>query len=350
MAYFSKHGYEVTLISLTPGVVPGVQLHILGSAKKPGHWKYLQSGLRVRRIVKNLAPDILHAHYAGGYGVLGTVVGWHPFVVTVWGSEVLVVSRRSRMLRQVVKWVLRSADLVTCTAQLMVSEIENLGIGADRIEMIPFGVDEATFNSDGRTDQGLDKALTIVSTRALESIYCVHVLIEALGEVSNRFPDVRVIIVGDGQERRHLEGRVQESGLSTRVRFEGTVAPERVSQILKAANIYVSTSPTDTNHVSLNEAMACGAFPVVTDILANREWLVHGESGLLVMPNDPRDLAKKLIVALQDPSLRSRAAAINVRTIEIRGSFEKGMQANEALYLSLAHRQDGETCVDRDDG
>ena len=339
VTYFSIRGFDVTLISVTPGIVPGVHMHVLGSSERPRKWDYLRSTLKARRIVRTLAPDIVHVHYAGGYGVMGALIGWHPLITTVWGSELLVVARRSWLLRKVVQWILRSADLVTCTAQMMVGEIEQLGIDRSRIEMIPFGVDTAIFHSCEILKPGLNEALTVVSTRALEPIYCVEVFLDALSKVLARFKNARAVIVGNGMKREALEARVKELGIADRVRFEGAVAPERMSEILQAADIYVSTSPTDTNHVSLNEAMACGAFPVVTNIPANREWLSDGETGLLVKPKDSDDLAEKLVRALEDRGLRTRAAARNRETVELRASFQGGMEANERLYRSLASRK-----------
>ena len=105
--------------------------------------------------------------------------------------------------------------------------------------------------------------------------------------------------------------------------------------------MFVSTSLSDGNNISLNEAMACGAFPVATDIPANREWIRHGENGFLTDLHDPHKLASLVIQALDHSGLRTAAAESNWNLIQQRGSRVSAMEAMEAQYRKLI-RNDSE--------
>ena len=81
--------------------------------------------------------------------------------------------------------------------------------------------------------------------------------------------------------------------------------------------------------------MACGAFPVVSDIPANREWIEPGTNGLLFPPGDGSALAERLAAAWADPAARDAAAARNRRIVEERADFRTNMERIEARFASL---------------
>jgi glycosyltransferase involved in cell wall biosynthesis len=109
----------------------------------------------------------------------------------------------------------------------------------------------------------------------------------------------------------------------------------RMAPTLAGAQVYVSTSLSDSTSVSLLEAMAAGAFPVVTDIEANREWIEDGRNGFLVPVDDPAVLASRIIAALADPELRRRARAHNLELVRRRASWRANMDAIERLFRRL---------------
>lgn len=108
-----------------------------------------------------------------------------------------------------------------------------------------------------------------------------------------------------------------------------------IPKILSVADVFISTSLSDGNNVSLNEAMACGAFPIVSNIPANREWIDDGVTGFLIDPADSGALARKVITALGDPHLRQRAAARNREVVQNRGSWDSSMSIMRKQYEVL---------------
>ena len=130
--YFAERGHQVHWISFSPSSFPSlanVAFHLIEGMRSDSLFApdVLLKVLGVRRVVHRVRPEILHAHYAGVNGLAGALSRFHPFVLTAWGSDVLVAGR-AVMKRPFVRAALRSADLVTCDAEHMRRAMVVLGI------------------------------------------------------------------------------------------------------------------------------------------------------------------------------------------------------------------------------
>jgi len=123
--------------------------------------------------------------------------------------------------------------------------------------------------------------------------------------------------------------------VSTSVDFIGTVGHDRMPALLGRADVFVSTSPSDGNNISLNEAMACGTFPVATDIPANRNWIRDGRNGLLYPCRDVERLADAIVRALQRPEWRTSVMPENWEIIRTQASWANSMERMERHYAQL---------------
>ena len=186
----------------------------------------------------------------------------------------------------------------------------------------------------------------IISTRNLHPVYNVGCLIDSLPLLLEHM-DVNAVICGEGPERDSLEGRVSELGLEDRVTFRGYLPPEALAGELRSADLYVSTSRSDSTSVSLLEAMACGLPPVVTDIPANREWIEEGENGLLVRPGDPALLAGACRRMLEDREMIAGARRFNLDLVRERGLWSRNMEAVELAFTRLAENSGEGTGINR---
>jgi len=335
--YFSQNGHSVTVLSLSKGNIPGVTVRCVGP--EPGVYgrlAYLAAVLPVRIALKALKPDVLHAHYAGGYGLLGALADYHPLIISAWGSDVLVVPRAEPLMKRIILKCLERADLITSVAAHMTASIRALGVTKE-ILTLPLGVDTEIFCPRPAASPRTETSPLIVSTRHLEEVYNLSLLVDALPEILLAVPSARVVIIGDGSMRNRLEMHAHRLGVEHSILFLGRVTPQEVASYLVRADVFVSTSLSDGNNISLNEAMACGAFPVVTDISANREWIQNGVNGYLVDAHDPCDLATQVVGALRTPELRSRAAARNWEIIRERASWKAAMETMEQRYQVIVN-------------
>lgn len=330
LGHFVDRGHEVHLLSLEPSQVPGVHEHPL--ARRFGNkLDYLAAIPRVRRLAQEIRPDLIHAHYATSYGLLGALCGFRPLIVTAWGSDILVTPRDSALMARLVGWVLTQADAITSDSEGMTEAILEMG-GRGKTRTIPLGVPQSLFDPS----EAVPRQRAILSLRNLEPQFRVDRLIRAFGLVAARDPLARLIIGNRGPELPSLQALAASLGLQERVDFVGFQTPSALHRLMRECAVYVSIPESDATSVTLLEAMALGAFPIVSDLPANREWIAHGRNGMLVPALTPEALADALLAALDETAFRERAAEENRELISRKAVWERNMAEVEALYVELA--------------
>jgi glycosyltransferase involved in cell wall biosynthesis len=148
-------------------------------------------------------------------------------------------------------------------------------------------------------------------------------------------PETKFIIAGDGAEKETLEREVKNLNINSSVKFLGRVPHEEMPDLLSQADIYVSTSLDDGTSVSLLEAMGSGAFPVVTDIAANREWIANERNGFLV-PVDSKDfLANRIIDAIRDQAFLEKSRKENISIVQEKALWSVNIKKTKQIYANL---------------
>lgn len=334
--FFRDQGAEVHVASFRRAQIDGVQVHLLGS-RRLGRLGYLLAIPRLRILARRLRPDIVHAQYVTSYGFLAAAAGLRPLVVTAWGTDVLISPKESKLLRFLASFAVRHADAVTTVAPHMNAAVVALGVAADGVSAVPFGVDTQHFLPP-HVDRSEKAPLRLICTRNFGPIYSVQTLIEALRLVRERGLALQVDLVGEGPLRSDLQAQVVRCGLEASVSFHGHVNHNRLAQLLVEAHLFVTPALSDGNNVSLNEAMACSCFPIATDIPANAQWIEHGVNGLLYPAGDALRLADAIAQAAHDVLLRRRAAVLNRRIVEARADWRVCVAQMEATYQhAMAH-------------
>ncbi len=347
--YFADSGHEVHLITSSKlfGVgIDNVKLHLL--QRFGPHIRivnYLINSvpmlLQFKRLIKSINPDIIHAHFIMETTLLGAASGFHPFVVTPWGSDVLIAPRRSMMSRWIVKYVLKRADLITYGGEHMGKILVKLGADPKKISLVYFGVDIQKFKP-GQKDESLRGELgildspTIISLRCLKPIYDVESLINAVPLVLKEVPTAKFLILGGGSQETRLKELSKSLGVSDSVKFVGWVPEDELRRYLDLADIYVSTSLSDAGlAVSTAEAMAYGLPVIITDFGDNRKWVQDGVNGFIIPLRAPEALASKIIRLLKDEEARRRFGSMNREIIMERNNWEKEMGKMAKLYEEL---------------
>jgi glycosyltransferase involved in cell wall biosynthesis len=334
--YFHERGHDVLLLSFedVEGIpFPSIRFPMRLPTKLAG---YLSALPLVRKTLGDFRPDLLNALYVSGYGLLGSLSGVRPFIVSALGSDLLVDYPSSAIHRLQIRRALGRADLVTTDAEVLSEAASLAGAPRGRILKIFFGIDETIFHPGPGKDRpagGKTASLTIVSTRNLYDIYNLDLLIDASPLISEGI-DARFIVCGKGPLRERLEEKVSRLGMTERFTFAGRLDPTSIAALLRKADVYVSTSRSDSTSVSLLEAMACGAFPVVTDIPANREWIEDGVNGRLFPADSPEELARAVLAAA-DPGSIERCVKINAGLIMEKGLWKPNMERIESAFIRL---------------
>jgi glycosyltransferase involved in cell wall biosynthesis len=329
--YFRGRGHEVRVWSLEPGP-PGLDAHILPVLPLPGALRYPLAVPALVLALDAFAPDLVDAHYVPNYGLMGALTGRHPLAVSPWGSDLLVAGARDHLQRARARYVLTRADLVVADAENLGAAARALGARPDRLRVVPWGIDLTQFRA--RPEPRAPGLL--LSTRMHEPVYGMDTLIDAAAAVLAARPEARLVVVGDGSLRAQLEQQASRRLPAGRFTFTGRVTPDQMAAWLARSEVFVSASYSDSTSVSLLEAMASGAVPVVSDIAGNREWVSEGDGARLFPPGDAAALARAIESTLADPGWRESARARNRTVVETRADRARNMARVEGWFAALA--------------
>jgi glycosyltransferase involved in cell wall biosynthesis len=286
-------------------------------------------------ILKNKC-DLIHVHWAIPTGLIGVWVSGllrKHIVVTIHGSDLRLALEKPGFLRKIFVNVCKNAAHLNCVSNVQKKEMEQLNIPSEKISIIPMGVDEVFFEKGKERKLELNRRpFIILSNRNLLPIYNVSLLIRAIPLILKEEPGTKFLIAGDGSERENLATEVKNLNLSAFVQFLGRVPHQEMPRLLAQADVYVSTSPYDGTSVSLLEALASGAFPVVVDIPSNREWVADGDNGFLVPKENEYMLAKKIVEAIRNHRLLGEACEKNRKIAEQRAYWRKNIKKITELY------------------
>lgn len=340
-AHFHALGHEIHLISLKNSPIENVHFHHLDAGDisvKGGNKKVLFQGGKVRRLIKKIKPDILHAHYATSYGWLGARSGFNPFLVTALGTDVLISPIHSTLYRKMLRYIFRRADVVTVMAEHMKKVVADYSLGdLNKFLVVPFGIDTKIFNSDNRKTS--NEKWVITSTRNFEDVYNIPHLLKSISKIKNHISGLELNLIGDGSKRKQIEELVKELGLNDCTHFYGKISQLEIAAVLVRSNVFVTVSLSDGNNISLNEAMACGTVCVATDIPANTQWIKHGENGYLIKINDVDGLSDVLLEINKNyDQIFAKSFTLNQSIVAEKADWNKNMTLVESKYNELCKR------------
>jgi glycosyltransferase involved in cell wall biosynthesis len=351
--YFADHGHQVSLIGVSPerrtiplGMPPNVRFFDLMEQMDVRKLRFLAWTLAARRIVRTVRPDVLHAHHVAGAGWVGAGAGYHPFVVTAWGSDLLVGPQQSLVQRQLARWVLRRADYVTCVSDDLAQAAHALGANPQRLKVMPWGVNTDTYcptseseRESIRTRLGLASGPTVLSLRRMGRIYNSLDIARAIPRVLEQVPTTQFVIRTwrcDPELFSQFQAIVQEQNVGNAVHYVSDLPDEgAIAELYQVADVVVSVPSSDGMPSSVFEALSCGAVPVLSDTASLHEWIEHEKEGVYVPIGDVAAIAEAIVRLLRDHRLRSNLQANGFRLIRERVDSKVWMRHNEELYEQL---------------
>ncbi|MFL5863021.1 MAG: glycosyltransferase [Solirubrobacteraceae bacterium] len=255
--------------------------------------------------------DVVHAHMFGS-NVWGTVLGALCRVPVVIAHEHNWSYSGEFMRRMIDRHLIsRYATRFVAVSESNRSQMLELeGIPADKVLVLPTAYipHRITDPTDIRAELGLAPDARIIGVAAILRVEkALEVMITALAQVRERFPDAHLVIAGDGPQRGDLERHVSSRGLAGTVHFLGQ--RRDVTSILETVDVGALSSDWEGMPLFVLECMATGTPVVATDVGGIPEMIAHDRTGLLVPPRDPGALATAISTLLGDPERRRRHAA-----------------------------------------
>ena len=206
---------------------------------------------------------------------------------------------------------LEPVDVVITVSEAQRRTYERIGVPPALMTTVPNGIrtrERSLGRAAARAALGLDPDQPVVLTVGrLTVMKGQRYLVEAVPALAERVPGVAVVLLGDGHLRAALSAQAEALGVADRVHLAGHRGDARA--LLDAADVFVLPSRHEGMPLAAMEAMDAGLPVVATDVIGTSEVVAHGETGLLVPPQDPAALAAALGEVLRDPDLRARLGA-----------------------------------------
>jgi len=305
----------------------------------------LSAAWRLSRAIKRLAPDVVHAHDPHGVAMAALALSFGAGGSRSGGrAPALVAARRVDFHlkgNSFSRWKYRQVDCFIAASEaireMLVADgappertvTVHEGIDVDRVAATPaVNVHEAFFLPHG--------APVVGNVAALVPHKGQRYLVEAAHLAVRQLPDVRFVILGEGELREHLEKQVREHRLEKHVLLPGFRAD--VLGCIKAFDLFVMSSVTEGLGTSLLDAMAASRPIVATSAGGIPEIVVDGVNGVLVPPRDARALADAIVRALGDAALRRRMGDAGFARVSERFTVERMVADTAAVYTRLARR------------
>jgi glycosyltransferase involved in cell wall biosynthesis len=296
---------------------------------------------RLAKTLRTLQPDIVHLHlemstFLGVF--LARALTKALIVVSIYGLRNQYPFWVFPLLKTLGPWI----DAYVVGGRALESELKAASFTPSKLHFISLVATELAgdlgnvevIRSAARQTEGLGPDSPVVLRIArLHPQKGYLLLLSAMARVVQACPTARLLIVGDGPQERELYQRVDSLGLTDAVRFLGFRPALR--DLYLASDIVVISSQREGVGLTTVEAMACGRPVVACAVGGIAGFIRHGETGLVVPPNDPDALADALITLLRDEESRRRLGAAARAIIQQEHPLAHMVAEHERLYRDL---------------
>jgi glycosyltransferase involved in cell wall biosynthesis len=299
--------------------------------------------------VRENGGDVIHAHWAiptGPAAVLAAGKLQLPSVITMHGGDVYVNPEQGYdfptrwYVRPALRWTLRHAGALTAITEDCRQHALRAGAPAEHIRLVFNGTDLRRFSPEDHGSHGDSRfgSNMIFACRQLFPRKGIRFLLEAAAALKPQFPDLKIVLAGDGFERPELVRLASELGIASDVTFLGWVPNADLPQYYRAAAVSVIPSLEEGFGIPAAEAMGCEVAVVASDAGGLPEVVENGVTGLVVPRGDANALAQAIGSLLADPQRRrSMGQAGRARALRLF-DWDRSAEQFEEIYREVASR------------
>lgn len=294
--------------------------------------------LTIRSIVKRFNPDMVIAERTTSYGYLAATSGLKPIAIAQQGITDLWPDNSPLYIfkKRLQNYAFEKADLIHAWGNSMAEHMRKSNVDMDKVMILPKGINLDFFQFYDASDT---KMINAVVTRALEPEYRHDLILKAFSIIKQHNIPFKLTIIGDGTELRKLKFLSKELKIENEVDFVGRIDNNDIPKFLQQANFYISTPITEGVSASLFEAMACGCFPIVSDLPGNRSWIQQKVNGILVSIENEFNLAQELEWAFNNNDFTKKAISQNRKFVEEKANYKINMQKIASMYHELINNK-----------
>jgi glycosyltransferase involved in cell wall biosynthesis len=304
----------------------------------PKHEIDLAAAWRLSRVIRQLRPDVVQAHDPHAVAMAATALS----ISSPKPQPPLIASRRVEFRiahNSFSRWKYGQVDCFIANSEAIRNRLVADGIPREKTTVVNEGVDVERIvtmrSANVHAEFYLPTHAPVVgNVAALVPHKGQQHLIDAAALVVKQVPDVRFVIVGDGELREKLEKQIKDKHLERHVFLAGFRSD--ALELTKGFDIFAMSSVSEGMCTALVDAMAASKPAVATAAGGIPEVLADGVTGFLVQPRDHVTMADKLVVLLKDPALQARMGEAALARARERFTVEKMVAGTSAVYERLA--------------
>ena len=332
-------GYEVIVISLPNHIdndkVIKAKIFYL---KYSGGKGYYLNALELKRILKEEKVDVLNSHYASGYGTLGRLSGFHPTVLSVWGSDVYSFPKENRIKKIILKKNLKNSDLLFSTSNCMANETRKYIGDKKKIVITPFGVDTEMFCPSEKKKENSDTNFVIGFLKGTSRIYGIDLFMVAFEKSKKTLGQQGIfasaLICGGGDRYDEIISKIKKSEFSDSYNFLGRIPHAQMPQIISECDVVCVPSLEESFGVVALEAMSSG-IPCITSDAPGLAEVVNNEITGYVTNNTIEELSEKICILAINCEKRRRMSAAAREHVCKEYDFSKNIDIFLDAYISI---------------
>lgn len=294
-----------------------------------------RSARKLRAFIREVQPDLVHAMRIPYEGMLTAValdrlVSRPPFLVSIWGNDFTLHAPSTPLMGSFTRRTMKAADALhaDCNRDIRLARVWGFGAGQpDWVAPGNGGIKSEVFYQPEEPV----KSPVVINPRGFRAYVKNEAFFKSIPLVLEKRSDARFLCSSMQGEPQALTW-IRELGIEHAVQLNPPFSHDQMGDVFRTAQVVVSPSIHDGTPNSLLEGMACGCFPVVGDLESIREWITHGQNGLLVNPNNPQSIADAILIALERKDLRREAAGLNEKIISARGEYTQNMKLAGEFY------------------
>lgn len=312
---------------------------------------YLEAQYRATlAAVRDRGADVIHAHWAIPTGPAAVHAARRlrlPSVITMHGGDVYVNPSQGYdfptrwYVRPALRWTLRHAAALTAITEDCRQHALRAGAPDRSVHLVFNGTDLRRFSPAVSGNGAMDSRFgphMIFACRQLFPRKGIRFLIEAAAQLAPRFPDLKVVIAGDGFERPELIRLAETLGIADRVTFLGWVPNTDLPPYYRAAAVSVIPSLEEGFGIPAAEAMGCQTPVVASDAGGLPEVVEHGVTGLIVPRGDATALAAAIGSLLADPLKRRQMGRAGRERALRLFDWDRTAEQLERIYAEVTPR------------
>jgi glycosyltransferase involved in cell wall biosynthesis len=294
---------------------------------------------QLEKIIAEINPDIVHALRIPFEGILAAKAMQNdtgiPLIISVWGNDFTLHAGATPWMSRYTKLALTRADGLHTDCYRDLRLANEWGFSKEKQSLVVpgnGGIKTDLFYPSKNGPNSFEEM--VVNPRGVRSYIRNDTFFAAIPQILAEHPEAKFICPGMAGEVE-IQKWTDKYDIEQAVELLPNQSRSKMAEIFRRAAVAVSPSTHDGTPNTLLEAMACGCYPVASDLESIREWITTGKNGSLFDPSDPHALANAVNNALTKPDLRQGAAKINYEIIMERAEYQTSMARAAEFYKTV---------------